>query len=198
MQLAIVRAARTLVKGPVANRVCGTLCWPQLPGALRVLDVEADGAPDVILNLYSGGAHCCFHHPDLPLRRAAGSYRMLLAGLRRPGYSLARLDGSALRWLSADDRFAYTFAAFAFSGLPLEILRFDGGRVRRRHRGATRCSIAEDAARQWGAFQGNRSARLRASDFSRRGPPTSTCSVAAALVTATLATLNCAPASCAA
>jgi len=159
LQLTIVRAARTLVKGPVANRLCGTLCWPQLPGALRVLDVEADGEPDVLLNLYSGGAHCCFVTEIFRYNATAGAYRMLLREWGDPGYSLARLDGSKpYEWLTADDRFAYAFAAFAFSGLPLEILRLDGTKftdVTSRYP----VLVAKDAARQWSAFQSNRSAR---------------------------------------
>ncbi len=84
---------------------------------------------------------------------------MLLEDWGDPGYSLARLDGSKpYEWLTADDRFAYAFAAFAFSGLPLEILRLDGATFTD-VTGRYPALVAKDAARQWGAFQGNESAR---------------------------------------
>jgi hypothetical protein len=73
---------------------------------------------------------------------------------RTPTLDLGNV-GAQLRWLSghpyfvtADDRFAYAFACFACSGLPLRIFRYEDGRfldVTRRFPGL----VAEDARSWW-------------------------------------------------
>ena len=57
-------------------------------------------------------------------------------------------------FISADDRFAYRFAAFAFSGLPLQIWSVASGRfvdVTRRYPSR----VAADARRWWRIFRAN-------------------------------------------
>ena len=56
LRVSITRSGRGLVNAPVNDRYCGTYCYPE---GLRVVDVEGGGDPDVLLDLYSGGAHCC-------------------------------------------------------------------------------------------------------------------------------------------
>ena len=64
-------------------------------------------------------------------------------------------------FISADDRFAYTFAAFAFSGLPLQIWSVAGGRfvdVTRRYP----ARVAADAKRWWTGLPRQRCAGISA------------------------------------
>ena len=157
LRLAIVRAGRTLFDAPVRADFCGTQCWPDIwpgHGFLRVADIEANGSPDVVLDLYSGGAHCCSIVEVYRFDAAAGVYRIVQHNFWDPGASLERIAG-AYEFVSADDHFAYTFAAFAFSGLPLAVWSFEAGRfvdVTRRFPAL----IAADAARQWSAYLANR------------------------------------------
>jgi hypothetical protein len=157
LRLTIVRAGKTLVSGPVTSGLCDTGCWPVVPGALRVLDVEADGEPDVLLNLYSGGAHCCNVTEVFRYDAVSGTYHSLTHIWGDPAYTLERLDGSGpYEWLTQDDRFAYEFAAYAFSGLPLEILRLSGG-VFRDVTARYPARVTLDAADQWKYYLSNES-----------------------------------------
>ncbi|MGA2758025.1 MAG: hypothetical protein ABSF58_11785, partial [Solirubrobacteraceae bacterium] len=122
---------------------------------LTVADLGAGGSPDVILDLYSGGAHCCSILQVYRFEADRGTYSILQRDFGDPGASLVELGGSRV-FLSADDRFAYAFTSFAFSGLPVAIwqLRPQGfADVTRRFP----ARIATDAARQYGAYLANRS-----------------------------------------
>ena len=137
--------------------LCGTLCWPGFAtGAptLAVRDIEHDGSPDVMLSLYSGGAHCCYITQVYRYDPGTQTYAVVPAPLRRPARTARDDLGGASVFLSADDRFAYRFAAFAFSGLPLQIWSFASGRfvdVTRRYP----ARVAADARRWWKAFRAN-------------------------------------------
>ncbi|MCX6093456.1 MAG: hypothetical protein NTY63_01365, partial [Candidatus Bipolaricaulota bacterium] len=82
--------------------------------------------PDAIVNLYSGGAHCCFDVAvyDLgpPLRR--------IGFPSPPGGNSSGvfedLDGDGiLEYQTADDSFAYAYCCFATSPAVPVVLRFD-------------------------------------------------------------------------
>jgi hypothetical protein len=89
-------------------------------------DINGNGTPDAIINLYSGGAHCCLDVAayDLgpPLRRI---------GFPAPpggnsGGVFEDLDGDGiLEYRTADDSFAYAYCCFAASPAVPVILRFD-------------------------------------------------------------------------
>ena len=117
----------------VRATLCGDLCitTPVTPAAnpIRVLDLQSNGTLQVILGLYSGGAHCCFID-EVFVRRAhtdtyvqAAQQNFLDAG--------ARLQTLGGHWsfVSADARIAEdSFTDFADSGSPLQIWRFRSGR----------------------------------------------------------------------
>jgi hypothetical protein len=96
---------------------------------VRVVDLDADGEPEVVLDLYSGGAHCCSSTQVFRWDPGTSAYLLSQHFWGDPGALLTDLrhDGR-LEFRSADDRFAGQFAAFAFSGLPLQIWRFSAGR----------------------------------------------------------------------
>lgn len=157
LHLSISRDGTRVYDAAVSSSFCGTSCWPDIfPGSRYLAGARAagSGAPDVILELYSGGAHCCTILQVYRFDRQSGSYAILQRDFGDPGASLERLDG-AYEFVSADDRFAYAFAAFAFSGLPLEIwsLRPSGFIDVTRHFPAL---IAFDAGRQYHAYLSNR------------------------------------------
>jgi hypothetical protein len=156
LRLTIRRAGKTAYSAPVTNPTCGRFCSPTLPNPVSLKDLEGDGRTEVLLNLYSGGAHCCYLSEVFSYSAARGRYQTVLHDWGDPGFRLAKLDDSRpYEWLTADDSFAYEFAAFAFSGLPLQILRLVSGHFvdLTRHYPAL---ITRDAATQWKNYLENR------------------------------------------
>ena len=104
------------------------LCTPQTCGiatqhTLSLRNVWGDRVPEVLLDSYSGGAHCCFGTTVVFLDGPrAGRSAFELWG--DPGYRLVSRAGTTV-FVSADDRFAYEFTSFAGSGLPIEVLALD-------------------------------------------------------------------------
>ena len=73
-----------------------------------------------------------------------------------PGAPLTDVAGDGrLEFESADDRFAYAFTSFAYSGLPVQLWRFQGGRFVDVTRAFPK-ALGADAAHQWGRFVANR------------------------------------------
>ena len=86
------------------------------------------GEPEVLVELYTQGAHCCT--VVLVLRHAGGTYRPKLLDFGNYGYKLVDLDQDGLPELSAfDERFVYTYGAYVFSSAPPEISQYRAGRL---------------------------------------------------------------------
>ena len=94
---------------------------------VTVRDLDGDGEPEVLIDLFTGGAHCCFY--TVILRYDGGTYRGTVAFWGDPDYSLrADLDRDGRPELvTADDRFAYAFTFYAASVLPIRIESYDHG-----------------------------------------------------------------------
>jgi hypothetical protein len=152
LRLRISRAGKAVHNASVSAAICGGLCWPASSDALSVSDVEGDSEPDVLLNLYSGGAHCCYLVQVFRYDPSKRSYEKIEHVWGDPGYTLKRLDPSGPpEFVSADDRFAYEFAAYAFSGLPLEIFELRDGRFIDVTRNYPKL-IGRDAAGWWKSY----------------------------------------------
>jgi hypothetical protein len=156
LRLSITRDGARPIERPVRAIVCRTRCWPALvPGmpALRVVDLEHGSAPDVILNVYSGGAHCCYITQVYRYDPGARTYALVQHDFGHPGATFQRL-GARFVFFSADDRFAHRFAPFDFSALPLQIWTFERGRFVDITRDYPKL-IAVDAGQQWLSFAAN-------------------------------------------
>ncbi|HEY7574210.1 MAG TPA: hypothetical protein VIB08_03555 [Thermoanaerobaculia bacterium] len=120
-------------------------------GPLAAEDLDGNGEPEVLLDLYSGGAHCC-SSTRIYFRSGNGRYAMLSHDWGNAGYRLEDFDRDRkLEFLSADDAFSYAFTSYAASRRPPRIWRFEDGRladVTRRHPKI----LEEDAASCWKAF----------------------------------------------
>ena len=132
--ITVTNAGRVVYHAAVSTPQCGTYCSPQPAyypnngNPLRVVRLEP-GSPDVVLGLYSGGAHCCF--TDLVIEPGpGGAYVATSLNLGDPGARVVTLAGSPFAaFVTADDSFAYAFTDFAASGLPLRIVRVTSRRV---------------------------------------------------------------------
>ena len=157
LRLTIARDGRRTFDATVGAPLCATSCWPEVwPGHsfLTVADADGTGSPDVILDLYSGGAHCCSIVQVYRFDPHTDTYTIVQRDFGAPGASLVALAGG-YEFFSADDRFAYAFTSFAFSGLPVQIWRLGASgflNVTRRFP----ARIATDAARQYRSYLANR------------------------------------------
>ena len=127
VHVTVSRAGAELVSQDVQPR-CTEFCW-EPPGdePLRLQDLNGDGEPEVLVDLYSGGAHCCSMLLIYGFDAATGQYLKLRRDFGNPGYTLKDLgsDGQ-VEILTADDRFTYLFTSYLESARPLMILRYDG------------------------------------------------------------------------
>ena len=121
--------------------------YPQKSIAVRNLD--SDPEPEVILDLYWGGAHCCWYTQVYRYVLATGSYSARTHVWGNVDYRFADLDSNGLpEFVSADDRFAYQFTSFAGSGFPIRIWSYRDGRFSDVSRQFP-TQIRRDARRQW-------------------------------------------------
>jgi subtilisin-like proprotein convertase family protein len=98
-------------------------------GAVHVRDLDGDREPEVLVGLYSGGAHCCWYTDVYRYVRRSRSYRPTIGFWGNLTAKLADLDGDGRpEFRTRDDRFAYVFTSFAGSVFPIRIFRFDHGR----------------------------------------------------------------------
>jgi hypothetical protein len=127
--------------------------------SVSISDLDGDGEPEVLLDLYWGGAHCCWYTQIyhwsggaaryVPLVHVWGNFSYVLAGLSHDG---------RLQLVTRDDRFSYAFGSFADSRWPVRILRYRLGRltvVTRSYPG----EVARDATALWNAAMARRRGR---------------------------------------
>lgn len=128
LRLQVVRGRRTVVDSPLARLGCRE-CDTFRPGSVRVRDLDG-GEPEVLVDLYTQGAHCCSVVLALRYDAAAKTYRPKVLFYGNFGYKLVDLDHDGLPELSAfDERFIYAFTAYVFSSAPPQISHYRQGRL---------------------------------------------------------------------
>jgi len=111
----------------------GPAIYPLHRKAVRVVDLDSNGEPEVLVDAYSGGAHCC--ERTRFYRFHGGAYSFSVHQWGNQVYDLRDLNGDGrLEFVSADDAFSYAFAAFAFSRWPIRIFEARGGKLVERTR----------------------------------------------------------------
>lgn len=127
--------------------------WPG-HGFLHVADLERSGSPDVVVDLYTGGEHCCSIVRIYRFDPARANYTSVQRDFWDPGTRLEMIDGGYV-FVSADSRFEYEFTSFAYSGDPLQIWRLTAGRFVDVTR-SFRARISRDAERWWSSYLASR------------------------------------------
>jgi hypothetical protein len=130
LTLAISRGGKVRFKAAVkltaGAGACGTQCWPgNVNGgkSVRVLDLEHNGGRDVVLDLYSGGANCCFY--EQVFYASGSTYKHVSRFFGNPGASIADLGHNGrFEFRSGNPYFVDRFASTAASGFPIQILTF--------------------------------------------------------------------------
>jgi hypothetical protein len=127
LRIRIRRAGQTLLDRPVpvASRSDVLLLGH---GVLHARDLDGNGEPEVLLDLYTGGAHCCTYSLVWRYRPSQNAYVRTAHSWGDVGFRLVDLDHDRrLEFRSADDRFAYAFAAYAASFFPVRIWAYSSG-----------------------------------------------------------------------
>jgi hypothetical protein len=150
VRLVIERSGETALQARLGRDV---------PQAIRVRDLDPNGEPEVVVDLYTGGAHCCFY--SRIYRYTGAGYAALRHVWGNLGYQLRDLDhDGAPELLSSDDRFAYVFTAYAGSAFPIQVWDYRAGRlidVSRRHPALVR----RDAGLHWKDYLRQRTSSYR-------------------------------------
>jgi len=122
-----------------------------VPGeALAVRDLDGDAEPEVVLDSYWGGAHCCFQSRIAWWSPPDGTYRLRVVTWGDVPARLRDLDGDGRpEFVATDHRFAYALGASAADSVfPVRVWSFSRGRmtvVTRRHPALVR----RDLSRHW-------------------------------------------------
>lgn len=126
--LKIVRDGATMVDADLAKscQLCTDVGDPK--HALHLRDLLMDGDPEVMVDLYSGGAHCCYS--TVIYGFASGAYHRSVQYWGSSSYGVKQLDGDGVAdLLSADDRFSYEFVPYVASWRPIQIFNYGGLRL---------------------------------------------------------------------
>ncbi len=133
LHLTIAKSGSVLYDQPVTYKICGAHCAPGAIGtkasSVHVIDLDDIGQPNVVLDLFTGGAHCCSVEQVFTFDPGTMTYTKTERDFGDPGDRIEDLkhDGH-YEFVTADDAFAYAFTDFAASGLPLQVLTFTGSR----------------------------------------------------------------------
>jgi hypothetical protein len=134
--------------------------------SIRILDLNRDGEPEVIVDLFTGGAHCCLVAEIYSYQPTGDSYRPTEMNFWDASYTLNDINGDGLpEFRTVDARSRYLFTAFAFSSFPIQIFHFDKGKLVDATRDFPQL-VQKDAKYQFKVYQRQRKHR----DGDVRGP----------------------------
>jgi len=166
--ITIAQAGQVLYDKPVVSKFCQTDCAPGSTNATRssvhVLDLEHDGQPDVVLDLFSGGAHCCSIEEIFSFDPGTMTYVETERNFGDPGERIVDLGHNGHReFLTADDSFAFEFTDFVHKGLTLDknlfgtsffvLTGFHGAHVTIGVDDRSRYELVGELRRRWLAWQ---------------------------------------------
>jgi hypothetical protein len=136
LHVVVARGGAVLVDQDVADVCDACDGWPS-SGAQRgvssvtVRDLDADEEPEVLVDLFSGGANCCWYTISYRFDEVQNRYiaKALRPGLSFP-YVLKDLDkDGAPEFRSVDYRFAYKYGSNVDTPRPLRIFQWKSGRL---------------------------------------------------------------------
>jgi hypothetical protein len=156
LRLTITRDGRVVPSKQPPHSGTLALLWPGAPygksaKSVHVADLDADGEPEVELDLYTGGAHCC--RLLYAYRWVGTAYVAQQVETGSAGYEQRDLEGDGLpEWVTADSRFEYLFTSFVASASPLLIYDFRAGSFVAVTK-AYPSLVRKDAAKWWQTYR---------------------------------------------
>jgi hypothetical protein len=109
---------------------CSLLASGRRSSPLQVRDLDRDGEPEVLVDAFTGGAHCCANTVVLHRDAASGTYARHELAWGNAGYELRDPDRDGRpEFITQHDVFAGAFTAYAASISPIRLVRFDRART---------------------------------------------------------------------
>jgi hypothetical protein len=135
-RVSVTRAGVQLVDDKLGKECSYCTPWPASGvqkgvSSVTVRDLDADGEPEVLIDLFSGGANCCWYTESYRYDEAANKYvkKLLRPGLSFP-YTLKDIDHNGIpEFKSVDYRFAYKYGSNADTPRPLRIFNWNTGKL---------------------------------------------------------------------
>jgi hypothetical protein len=116
---------------------------------ISLRDLDGDGEPEILLDFWFGGPHCCYWTRIYRWDPSSGIYTNTAHFWGNVSYDLKDVNRAGrLELVTADNRFAYAFTSFAGSGFPLQVWDYRAGGLVNTTRSYP-ALIARDAAQQW-------------------------------------------------
>ena len=111
INLTIVRRGQVVLNTRLPDQVNATYFEQPNLSSFQVVDLNGDGEPEVLVTIYSGGAHCCYSSALYGLDRSSGRYLTLTRSWGDYPPHLQRYGGtSQLVIVHAANSFAYVFS----------------------------------------------------------------------------------------
>ena len=134
VHVTIDRAGQRLVDQKLGGECEGCTGFPAgsaQSDSIRVRDLDDDGEPEVLVDLYTGGPHCCFYTDVWRFDAAQGKY---LSDVLNPTisfpYTLKDLNGDGTpEFRTVDYRFSYKYGSYVDTPSPLRIYDWDNGKL---------------------------------------------------------------------
>jgi hypothetical protein len=128
LRVSVVRAGRKALDVPIQRIGCPD-CAGSRPVDVAVRDLDGD-EPEILFDLFTGGAHCCAVSLILRWDAAGHRYRSTFELWGNYGRRLVDLDHDGLPEFTAfDERFLYEYSAYVFSSAPIRIVSYRQGKL---------------------------------------------------------------------
>jgi hypothetical protein len=97
----IIRGGSTLLDQPAGTSSTCQGCQPSVPeflgrSAVQVLQLDASPDPEVVFDLFTGGAHCCFYSQIFGYLPGGNTYAGITQEWFDPGYRFEDLSGDGV------------------------------------------------------------------------------------------------------
>ena len=119
--------------------LCDTLLYN---ARMDTADLDADGTTEILVEDFSGGAHCCYTLRIFGTEEGAVVVSNPL-DLGHSEYALSDAEGGVKNIICRDPAFAYVFTSFAASRMPLVVYRYRHGRLVRAREEASQVYLTD-------------------------------------------------------
>jgi hypothetical protein len=158
LRLSVVHLGKQVFNMPVKSALfpSGTPKGGGLkPSSVSFHDLDGDGTPELVLVLWTGGAHCCYLDQIFDFSHELAHKTEI--DFRDSGAKVTTVNGRVVLQ-SADDRFDYAFTDYADSASPVQVWQYRSGQLVDTTRSYTGL-IVKDAAQWWSRYLSTRTSK---------------------------------------